>query len=94
MVALSLDCRESIGGRRGGENVVNSIRSVYGKDHAKTPVNRLPDGHGRYVNTKPAATWSRAAGVQFPGAGEILSRSPPIIMDESENVKLFFRRTG
>jgi len=85
MVALALENKENIPGKRPREYVVNSIRSVYGKDNVNTIINRLRSGHGRYVNIKLADIWSRAAGVQFPGAGEINTCSAHIIIDSGDN---------
>jgi len=93
LVALQLDAKESIPGKRANEYVVNSIRSVYGKENANTPVNRLLSGHGRYIHLKRFESWSRAAGVQFPGAGAINSL-PHTIIEGSENASENSEKSG
>ena len=85
MIALRVDEKIEREGRRKSEYVVNSIRSVFGKDNENTPINRLRAGHGRYVNLQKATSWFTAFGVQFPVASEIQLVSPYTIIDLSQN---------
>ena len=87
LVALALDYGEMIQSKNKEYEIrVNSIRSIYGKEHHNTPVNRLKDGNGLYVDMKKADSWCRAAGVQFPGAGDIRISNPNITL-VNENFK-------
>ena len=78
LTAIRLDMKE-------GHHHVHSIRSAYGKDNVNTLINKLKNGHGRYVNTKLAANWSLSVGVQFPGEVLLKSRCPHIIIENPDN---------
>ena len=81
MIALRIDQKEQRPGRRNSEYVVNSIRSIYGKENHNTAINKLKNGYGRYVNMKLAALYETAFGVQFPGASSIKNSSKYTIID-------------
>ncbi|MBO5695231.1 MAG: hypothetical protein J6S98_07495, partial [Lentisphaeria bacterium] len=84
---IALDYEEVIQSKNKEYEIrVNSIRSIYGKEHHNTPVNRLKDGKGLYVDMEKADSWRRAAGVQFPGAGDIRISNPNITL-VNENFK-------
>lgn len=87
MIALHLDQKIEPEGKRRQDYLVHSIRSVYGKDNIKTPINRLLEGHGRYVDLKKIKSWFAAFGVQSPGAHEIQLHSPYTIIVDSTEVK-------
>ena len=87
LVAIRLDVKE-------GHHHVHSIRSAYGKDNVNTLINKLKNGHGRYVNTKLAANWSLSVGVQFPGEVLLKSRCPHIIIEKSDNSSAESQKTG
>ena len=87
MIALHLDQKMGREGKSKLEYLVHSIRSIYGKDNIRTPINRLLEGHGRYVNLKKGKSWFAAFGVQSPGASEIQLHSPYTIIVDSTEVK-------
>ena len=92
IIALRIDQKEQRPGRRNSEYVVNSIRSIYGKENHNTAINKLKTGYGRYINMKLAAFYETAFGVQFPGASSIKNSSNNIRIDESANVKPIFEK--
>ncbi|MBQ9788865.1 MAG: hypothetical protein IJW31_04640 [Lentisphaeria bacterium] len=92
IIALRIDQKEQRPGRQNSEYVVNSIRSIYGKENHNTAINKLKTGYGRYINMKLAALYETAFGVQFPGASSIKNSSNNIIIDESTNVKPVFEK--
>ena len=87
MIALHLDQKIKPEGKRKSEYLVHSIRSIYGKDNIRTPINRLLGGHGRYIDLKKGKSWFAAFGVQSPGAHEIQLHSPFTIIADSAEVK-------
>jgi len=83
LVVLRLDVESSISGRNGEPYVVNSIRSIYGKDNVNTPINKIDQGYGRYVHLKRLEAWVRATGASTPSAGA-LKTSEYTIIDKSD----------